>query len=78
MTPLAHTSRLAAALHAEVADVQPDHRLDEVLDRAHRRLPTYVIALAGTVLALLLIAAAFMQVQRDDVPAQPTIRFQEA
>jgi hypothetical protein len=77
MHDIAHTSQLAAALRAEVADVHPDHRLDQVLDRAHRRPPTWLVALALTV-AVLLVAALLAHAHQQDAPVQPTNHTQEA
>jgi hypothetical protein len=77
MHDVAHTSRLAAALHAAVAGVHPDHRLQEVLDRARRRPPTYVIALAVTV-AVLLAAALLTHAHQQDAAAQTVNHTQEA
>jgi hypothetical protein len=72
-----YAANLTAALRAEVADVHPDHRLPEILDRAHRRPPAYTVALALTV-AVLLAAAALWQAHQQDAPAQPTNHTQEA
>ena len=77
MHDIAHTSRLTIALHAEVADLHPDHRLEEVLERARRRPPTYAVALALTI-AVLLAAALIAHAHQHDAPAPPTTRFQEA
>ena len=72
-----YAARLADALHAHVAHVHPDHRVHEVLERAHRP-GLWLIALAATTGLLLTAVGLLLIAHQNDAPAQPTNRYQEA
>lgn len=72
----AAASRLAAALHEHVADVDPGDRLHLILDRAHRRPAACYIALVATI--TLLLAAALWQAAHGQPAHTTTVHVQEA